>query len=208
MGLDGRGITIINANEQMRDYTYEILKFLYDNNGKVDVELLMTQLTKDTDTSKVQDEKQTIAYHIISSKDPENKFIEPIPLTLSSEFSNRYFNKGRQWLNDDVTIELQLRQEGVEEYRRLDKIHNPTPPIQPVTYIQTTHGQHSPIVGRDMAFGDNKSNDESAESKELAKEQLKDIPKNAKDRKQMVILTIILVCATIAGILLTVFLSK
>lgn len=59
-----------------------------------------------------------------------------------------------------------------------------------------------------MAFGDNKSNDESAESKELAKEQLKDIPKNAKDRKQMVILTIILVCATIAGILLTVFLSK
>jgi hypothetical protein len=185
----------------MRDYTYEILKFLYDNDGKVDVELLMTQLTKETDATKIQDEKQTIAYHIIAAKDPEKKFIEPIPLTLSSEFSNRYFNRGQQWFNDDVTIELQLRQEGVKEYRRLDKIHNP-PPDTPTQHFEFHNSPNAVVAGRDVNMRDNKPNEESTESKELTKKLLDDFPKTVWYRKQGFIYLIVgLIIATILGLL-------
>ena len=77
-----------------------------------------------------------------------------------------------------------------------------TLPVQPITYNQTTYGSQSPIAGHDMTIGEIKSNEESEESKELARAQLKDIPKNSSDRRWMLIWTIVIALAAVVTLLL------
>ena len=109
----------------MTDYTYEILKILYNNNGKLDISILIDNLTKDLPDEEKRDIKQKIAGIIVTFWDAEKKFIQRLSIPEQTEFSNRYSaHRINPFQNDDI-IELEIRSEGIEEYHRLDKIYNP-----------------------------------------------------------------------------------
>lgn len=78
-----------------------------------------------------------------------------------------------------------------------------TPPTP--QHFEFNNSPNAVVAGRDVNMRDNKPDEESKESKELVKEQLKDIPVNAKDRRLTLIWTIVLVLATIVGLWLTLF---
>jgi len=152
----------------MTDYTYEILKLLSDNDGSMDVSLIMDSLIKDKEQPEAGQIQQKAYSVIVGMWSAEKKFINQIPVSLGAELSNRYYNQSLRHIDDEISIDITITQEGVNEYRRLDSIHNPPPQVIPEYHTHqtfTTYGHGSPIAGHDLKMEDVKVNDTVDEKK-------------------------------------------
>ena len=177
---------------------YDILKLLYDNNGRIDVDVLMNELTKDVPEAEKFDAKQRLSGTITDMMHRDNGFLREWVFSTKAEFAIRYINRARRTFYDNELIPVEISEKGLEEYHKLTKLYSPDPPEPAiVNYHQTTYGSNSPIAGRDQTTGDITINDESKETKELSKELLKDLPKTKWYRRWGLILLILAIIAAI-----------
>ena len=154
------------------NYQYEILKLLINNGGIIDVDHLISQLSKDSSKEDFIILKKNILDNILTMQNSANGLIGELPTT--SDFFNKYLNNG--WASQlyiNSIVKVQITTKGRTEFETLDKLYNPPVQIIPHqnTYI-TTYGQNSPVAGHNLTMGNINTNEESNQSKEVAKKGL------------------------------------
>jgi hypothetical protein len=108
--------------------TYDILKFLIDHNGRIDVDVLMTELTNEVPEAEKFDAKQRLVGTITEMMHRENGFLRDWVFSTKTAFSARYLNRASRRFYDDESIPLEISDKGMQEYHKLTKLYFPEPP--------------------------------------------------------------------------------
>ena len=122
------GFILNKKNKKMVSRTYDVLKFLYDHNGRIDVDVLMTELTNEVPEAEKFDAKQRLVGTITEMMHRDNGFLREWHFSTKSDFSIKYINRSPRRLYDDELIPLEISDKGIAEYHKLTKLYFPEPP--------------------------------------------------------------------------------
>lgn len=183
-----------NSNQPpMTDYNYEILKILVSSGGQLNIDTLMSHITKDVPDDELVEKRRSFASAIISMTLPEYKYIRTINFTANTGLgkyldTRRLYQEQEDNSNDDKMIVITT--EGRRHLVELKELFDPTPPVAPQRF-EIKDSPHAIIATGGLTMRDNKSNDESKESKDLTKKTLEDFPKVVWYRRQSFIWLIV-----------------
>lgn len=211
---------LATSKKSTMNYQHEILKTLVAHNVEIDIATLMSEFTKDISDSEKPTVRNKIAYEILTMY--ELKYIGANFSPHTDLF--KYFNT-QSWMQEreeefglsDTDMKITITDDGMIRLRTLNELYNPNDPLPHVEHHYDYSIKAEVISGsvlttggiKDSVLTDSfKVNEESQETKELVKEQLKDLPVNKSYRKRNFILGILAICLTIIGILISKGCSK
>jgi|GEM_PF-6070642 len=187
----------------MIKYQYEVLKAIETNGGEIDVKTLLGLFTNGLSNEQLVRARNNVAIAIMNMADKGTEYI----ITNFSPHSDlsKYFDTQlwRQEREDefgmsDADMKITITEDGMMKLKTLKELYDPTP-TQP-TYSAIFNDKFEGNFNQGNSEGLTQSkNNESDESKELAKKQLEDIKPNKWYRKWQFILAV----AVIAIMLLT-----
>jgi hypothetical protein len=138
-----------------KDYKFEILAFLYkQGNETVNIRPFIDDLVSEGYQSGVW-----FGTQLSSMRTKKHIWFDDV-LCLSWVGNSHY--------SATHPIKARIEPDGIAEYKRLDALYNPPPPVTHVTNI-TTHGKHSPAAGRDVHQATGKNDKEGIR---LSRQQL------------------------------------